>query len=188
MATPISVGQSSLAEAAGFPLPLAGAGALPMAMPLPMPLPVPGSPASSAAGESNATLYLGNLHPFVSEATLLELFAGLGGITELKVGLCAGCGVFGRGRCVGGVGWFAFVGGVCERLVGAVLSLPLLAGSRFQDHKLTLQTKKCQPTSLPLPLPAHSAPSPSTHLPARTLSDLINHPPMIPPSTPPPNI
>lgn len=85
MATPIGVGQGSLAEAAGFPLSLAGAGALPMAMPLPMPLPVPGSPASSAAGESNATLYLGNLHPFVSEATLLELFAGLGGITELKL-------------------------------------------------------------------------------------------------------
>jgi hypothetical protein len=41
---------------------------------------------SGAAGaDSNRTLYLGNLHPFVSEATLQEVFAGLGGITELKV-------------------------------------------------------------------------------------------------------
>ncbi|PSC75397.1 oligouridylate-binding 1-like [Micractinium conductrix] len=43
--------------------------------------------ASSAAGghEGNKTLYLGNLHPFVTEATLQDVFAGLGGITELKV-------------------------------------------------------------------------------------------------------
>lgn len=41
---------------------------------------------SGAAGaDSNRTLYLGNLHPFVSEATLQEVFAGLGGVTELKV-------------------------------------------------------------------------------------------------------
>lgn len=40
---------------------------------------------SSDAAAPNQTLYLGNLHPFVSEATLQEVFAGLLGITELKV-------------------------------------------------------------------------------------------------------
>ena len=47
-----------------------------------------GSSASGSASGSlqhNKTLYLGNLHPFVSEAHLRELFAGLMGITELKV-------------------------------------------------------------------------------------------------------
>lgn len=52
------------------------------------------SGASSVAGSiggseginaGNKTLYLGNLHPFVTEQTLQELFSGLGGITELKV-------------------------------------------------------------------------------------------------------
>lgn len=42
--------------------------------------------AAQAAAEGNKTLYLGNLHPFVTEQTLQEVFAGLGGITELKVG------------------------------------------------------------------------------------------------------
>lgn len=41
--------------------------------------------AAQAAAEGNKTLYLGNLHPFVTEQTLQEVFAGLGGITELKV-------------------------------------------------------------------------------------------------------
>ena len=46
---------------------------------------------SSATGSGNSqaqrnkTLYLGNLHPFVTETHLRELFAGLLGITELKV-------------------------------------------------------------------------------------------------------
>ncbi|KAL4537847.1 hypothetical protein Ndes2526B_g04291 [Nannochloris sp. 'desiccata'] len=45
------------------------------------------SASGSASGSSqhNKTLYLGNLHPFVTEAHLRELFAGLMGITELKV-------------------------------------------------------------------------------------------------------
>ncbi|PRW50946.1 oligouridylate-binding 1-like [Chlorella sorokiniana] len=45
------------------------------------------SAAAGGAGQdaSNKTLYLGNLHPFVTEQTLQEVFAGLGGITELKV-------------------------------------------------------------------------------------------------------
>ena len=43
------------------------------------------SAATGSGGEGNKTLYLGNLHPFVTEATLQEVFAGLGGITELKV-------------------------------------------------------------------------------------------------------
>lgn len=42
--------------------------------------------AAQAVAEGNKTLYLGNLHPFVTEQTLQEVFAGLGGITELKVG------------------------------------------------------------------------------------------------------
>lgn len=50
-----------------------------------------GTAGSSATGSGNSqaqrnkTLYLGNLHPFVTEAHLRELFAGLLGITELKV-------------------------------------------------------------------------------------------------------
>ena len=45
------------------------------------------SAATGAPGQdaSNKTLYLGNLHPFVTEQTLQDVFAGLGGITELKV-------------------------------------------------------------------------------------------------------
>lgn len=43
-----------------------------------------GSTASGGAN-GNRTLYLGNLHPFVTEATLQEVFSGLDGITELKV-------------------------------------------------------------------------------------------------------
>lgn len=60
--------------------------------------------AAQAAAEGNKTLYLGNLHPFVTEQTLQEVFAGLGGITELKVwgwmGGWVGGGV-GRSRCCG---------------------------------------------------------------------------------------
>lgn len=55
--------------------------------------------ASSAAANGvpgqdagNKTLYLGNLHPFVTEQTLQDVFAGLGGITELKVGGLGGAG------------------------------------------------------------------------------------------------
>eukprot|EP00887_Chlorella_sp_A99_P001281 scaffold14.g1281.t1 len=46
-----------------------------------------GGSSSTGTADSlgNKTLYLGNLHPFVTEQTLQELFAGLGGITELKV-------------------------------------------------------------------------------------------------------
>jgi len=40
---------------------------------------------TSVGNTVNATLYLGNLHPFVTETTLQEVFAGLDGITELKV-------------------------------------------------------------------------------------------------------
>lgn len=41
---------------------------------------------SSGSGiAANKTLYLGNLHPFVTEATLHDVFQGLDGIKELKV-------------------------------------------------------------------------------------------------------
>lgn len=64
---------------------------------------------SAAAGgsqdASNKTLYLGNLHPFVTEQTLQEVFAGLGGITELKVRrrLHPGWSLWWRGCIQGGV-------------------------------------------------------------------------------------
>lgn len=49
--------------------------------------------ANGAPGQDggNKTLYLGNLHPFVTEQTLQDVFAGLGGITELKVRGWEGC-------------------------------------------------------------------------------------------------
>lgn len=37
------------------------------------------------SSQQNKTLYLGNLHPFVTELHLQEVFAGLDGISELKV-------------------------------------------------------------------------------------------------------
>jgi nucleolysin TIA-1/TIAR len=40
---------------------------------------------STGSDTPNHTLYLGNLHPFVTEAMLQEVFAGLSGINELKV-------------------------------------------------------------------------------------------------------
>jgi RNA recognition motif-containing protein len=43
------------------------------------------SEASSQSGADNKTLYLGNLHPFVTEITLQEVFSGLSGVTEVKV-------------------------------------------------------------------------------------------------------
>jgi nucleolysin TIA-1/TIAR len=43
------------------------------------------SGSASSSSQNNKTLYLGNLHPFVTEAHLRELFAGLMGINELKV-------------------------------------------------------------------------------------------------------
>ena len=45
------------------------------------------SSATSSLGENhgNRTLYLGNLHPFVTEDTLREVFHGCEGVTELKV-------------------------------------------------------------------------------------------------------
>ena len=44
-----------------------------------------GSTNSGGSSKQNRTLYLGNLHPFITEAHLRELFNGLMGITELKV-------------------------------------------------------------------------------------------------------
>jgi nucleolysin TIA-1/TIAR len=43
------------------------------------------SETSSQSGADNKTLYLGNLHPFVTEITLQEVFSGLPGVTEVKV-------------------------------------------------------------------------------------------------------
>ncbi|KAL6777989.1 hypothetical protein ACKKBG_A16490 [Auxenochlorella protothecoides x Auxenochlorella symbiontica] len=40
---------------------------------------------NSASGPGNKTLYLGNLHPFISEAMLHDVFAGCRGVLELKI-------------------------------------------------------------------------------------------------------
>ena len=46
---------------------------------------VPSTPSSLGESHGNRTLYLGNLHPFVTEDTLREVFNGCEGVTELKV-------------------------------------------------------------------------------------------------------
>jgi hypothetical protein len=78
-----------------------------------------GSEGSGDGGDGNRTLYLGNLHPFVTEATLQEVFAGLAGITELKVIKDKATGVS------AGYGFAKFTGGWalgCQR--GASWRLP----------------------------------------------------------------
>lgn len=77
-----------------------------------------GAPSSAGGGDYNKTLYLGNLHPFVTEATLQEVFAGLGGITELKVG-----------RLIRKVTWLVvWVGGACRA------GTPCRAGTAGRAH------------------------------------------------------
>lgn len=82
--------------------------------------------ASSAAGghEGNKTLYLGNLHPFVTEATLQDVFAGLGGITELKVrgrGAAARCGSSAEPRGCAAAGYLRRAAAGAPRRVVATL-------------------------------------------------------------------
>ena len=83
-------------------------------------VPSPGSRTSLC----NKTLYLGNLHPFVTEATLQDVFAGLGGITELKVrgrGAAARCGSSAEPRGCAAAGYLRRAAAGAPRRVVATL-------------------------------------------------------------------
>lgn len=80
-----------------------------------------GSEGSGSSGtRGHRTLYLGNLHPFIGEAGLRELFAGLPGLTEAKVVLDKGTGI------PAGFGFAKWTDPACaqaglDRAAGAVL-------------------------------------------------------------------